>query len=421
MAYLEIQSRVTVDVVRPLLPLLILTSIAANVLTAQANGTLVLAGRGCHLASVVLAIVFALATSKKTMVFVIALFLSFIAGELLGAKQLYVQLLSILFLFTGALSSRLCFDRVELTLQILTLVSGVAMILQVLGVGQWVQYLNTAGGTEIPLTPFPTFLVPARDLLAQHVQGRPVGLFHSNPFACLIVLVTIALTLASNKIRPLWLDVALAAVAVITLAKAVYLGTALIILLTIYKGNERQGSLALRFAFMFAGLVVAYIALFPGLTTIFMFNPQTFVVSIMTRIIDIGVTVAPQHKAELMAFLAWVETVVGSAELTNHLIPQLVDIYSQDRLSIFTLIYQVQTGFVVSLAIVFLITCTNKATRRAFVWIREAFNAQSLSLLVGLFSISLAANFAGAQLFWFFVGLAVPSSVTNALVDDLRR
>ncbi|EJC82701.1 hypothetical protein Rleg4DRAFT_4427 [Rhizobium leguminosarum bv. trifolii WSM2297] len=420
MTYLEARARTGFDLARLFVPVFIITAIAANVLTAQTRDWLMLAGRGCHLASIGFAVSLALAASRGNLVFIAALIISFVAGALLGARELYVDLLCILFLFAGALVSRYDLKRTTCTLQLLTLASGVLMFLQVVGVGEWTQYLNTAGGSEIPLTPFPTFLVPAQDLMAQHVQGRPVGLFHSNPFACLIVLVTLALTLSSDEERSVWLDISLGAVAVLTLAKAVYLGVALIVLLTVYRGSERQRSSALRFAFMFVGLVIAYIALFPGLTSIFMFNPQTFVVSVMTRIIDIGVTLAPQHKAELMAFLEWIESIVGSAELTSHLIPQLIDIYSQERLSIFTLIYQVRTGFVIFLGVLFLITCTSRSTRHGLIWTKNSFALQDLALLVALFSISLAANFAGAQLFWFFVGLAIPSSITDAIVDDLK-
>ncbi len=421
MAYLGTWAHNRVDLVQTLVPVFIVTAISANVLTAQTSEWLVLAGRGCHLASICLAVSFAVVSSRASVVFVAALVLSFLAGALLGARQLYIHLLCILFLFAGALTSKFYRKSLTTTFQALTLISGVVMLLQVLGVGEWVQYLNTAGGSEIPLTPFPTFLVSAQDLLAQHVQGRPVGLFHSNPFACLIVLVTMALTLANDDQRPFWLDAALGAVAVITLAKAVYLGTVLIALLTIGKGDWRQRSGALRFSFMFTGLLIAYVALFPGLTSIFMFNPQTFVVSVMTRVIDIGVTVAPQHEAQLMAFLVWIESIVGSRQLTNHLIPQLIDVYSQDRLSIFTLIYQVRTGFLVCLAVLFLVACTSRPTRRGLTWLGRSFGLQELALLVALFSISLAANFAGAQLFWLFVGMAIPSCVTDAVVDDLKN
>lgn len=420
MTYLEWRARTGFDLARLFVPVLIITAIAANVLTAQTREWLVLGGRACHLASIGFAVSLALAASRGSLAFIAALIFSFAAGTLLNARELYLDLLCILFLLAGSLVSRYDLKRATCTLQLLTLASGVLMFLQVIGVAEWTQYLNTSGGSEIPLTPFPTFLVPAQDLMAQHVQGRPVGLFHSNPFACLIVLVTLALTLSGDEERPLWLDVSLAAVAVLTLAKAVYLGAALIVWLTAYRGSERLRSSALRFAFMFAGLVIAYVALFPGLTSIFMFNPQTFVVSVMTRVIDIGVTLAPQHRVELMAFLEWIESIVGSAPLTSHLIPQLIDIYSHERLSIFTLIYQVRTGFVILLGVLFLIACTSRATRHGLVWIRQSFAHQNLTLLVALLSISLAANFAGAQLFWFFVGMAIPTSITDAIVDDLK-
>lgn len=404
---------------------LIVAAISANVLFAQAQGWAHALGKSTHLISLLLCIFLAVEyAGRGVALYVSALLFAYVMSDLFGMSGPYLVMLCTLYFFVGALISAQAKDAAVTTLQVISLASGLVMLLQVLGLSEWTQFFNTAGGGDIPLTPYPTFLVPVDQLQAHHVQGRPTGLFHSNPFACFIVLVTFSLTQSTKRMRSIGVQICLCAVAVITLAKIAYLGVLIVLAVIAKTGDAEDRRAAIRCAAMFVAFAILYSVLFPGLTQVFMFNHQTLVVSLMTRLIDIAVTLSPDLLApalrELLASVERVFAASGNSPAAAHLYPQLIETYSKERLSAYTAIFEARAGLLPMLALGVLLACINRRVRHAARFAYHQMTVSDWSLLAALATFSLAANFVSAQIFWLFIGMAVPTGVTQTVVDRRR-
>jgi hypothetical protein len=179
--------------------------------------------------------------------------------------MVYLALLNLLFLIVGAIIAATAPDMARKQVRWICLFSLVFMVLQVTGVGEWTQFLALENNGA-PKTAYPTLFVPEDRLIWQVIQARPSGLFYSNNFLSLIVLFGLALNFSDERTNKLnrW-DVAMLMMAVLSMAKIVFLGTAMIIGWLVFFGRREQRGRMWRAVGLLLVFFVAYRILFPGL------------------------------------------------------------------------------------------------------------------------------------------------------------
>ena len=191
---------------------LIATAVFAN----QNDQLLNAVGRIFHLVNISTASALAIKIGRINGILLVLLSASlFFVDKIYGYRIPYIVSLNILFMITGIIISSRYWKITKKVVVFSTVVSGVVMLLQLIGVGEWTQFFTTHGnlpnGTSLTKSPFPTLFVDAAELQANHLQGRPAGLFYSNQFASLVVLFAVALSMTAGGRRYFWVDIMLCA------------------------------------------------------------------------------------------------------------------------------------------------------------------------------------------------------------------
>lgn len=176
---------------------------------------------------------------------------------------------------------------------LMMLVSAPLMFLQVSGAGEWTQFLTTHGikadGTSASKAGTPTLFVPTRDLIwqgVQNVQSRPAGFFHASEFASLIIIFAFVLILASRGRRSRVAEVAVAAAAVLSMAKIVLLTASVAALWILWKGEPSARQRARSLGLLLVGFLFAYRVVFPGLFDANL-GREAFALSLLSRAHDV--------------------------------------------------------------------------------------------------------------------------------------
>lgn len=216
----------------------------------------------------------------------------------------YTLLLNVLFGIAGIVVARRHAGWVLNQVRWICLWSTVFMALQVPGVGEWTQFLATENEGR-PKTAQKTLFVESQDLSFQTVQARPSGLLHSNNFLSGVVLFALGLQLSNRRRRRLsrW-DILLGLMAVLSMAKIVFVVTALMVLWLLVLGTSGQRARMRRFVVVLVVLLMAYRWLFPGLWVTNLSSEQ-FAYSFYIRVNDLVDRLSPDNpiRAGLAPYL----------------------------------------------------------------------------------------------------------------------
>lgn len=180
----------------------------------------------------------------------------------------YVVLSGVLYLTAGLIAAILAPDTVARHLWLGCVIGLPLMILQVLGVGEWTQVLRTDlhdEGLGVRLQ-FPTLFKQPGEVVLNVIQSRPAGLFPSNNLLSMVVVFTVAWFFSRGEgVRQHRRDLPLLAVAVLTMAKIVMLGTLAVFAWLFVAGGRAKRRRVLRATIWIAMLIATYAVLFPGL------------------------------------------------------------------------------------------------------------------------------------------------------------
>lgn len=181
-------------------------------------------------------------------------------------------------LYEGALFALMCLAghaiwqrdplRIQRQLSLICVLGLPMMLLQVLGAGEWTQFLRTDSHSgDYDPTQYSTFLVQADKLSSlDSLQSRPAGLFSSNNALSLALSIAVGLTmwLDSRRATPLR-DLLLAMTSVLAMSKTVYAVIVGVAFLVIVAGHVSQKKRVWRFLLFVSCFLFIYALLFPGL------------------------------------------------------------------------------------------------------------------------------------------------------------
>lgn len=382
---------------------LVFGTIAAVVFTNQPNEVLQIFGRCFHLLNIA-------ASAAITTAFLgsgAAAYVAIVAGlftldKLTGVRMPYIIALNVLFLFAGMVAFSMSRKNVATTLAIITIASGIIMLAQIIGVGEWTQLLTThgtiAGGPDFSKLPSPALFVGYYESVANPLQGRPAGLFHSNQFASLIILVTLAMVMTVDV--PKAIEATVCVTGVLSLSKAVFLG---LFLMVVYYFFFVDRGKSVRFATYTVLALVVYALLFPGLFLIFFANPQALWGSVIVRIADFGSAAFGWDREANLAMLSFVQSEgYGGARISPGITPAIVDATGV-RVSGYSVLVPFTPILLSVLTLFTYVVCISKRIRAS---IRDFLTPSRVTLIISLLTFSLASNFLSSQIFWFFAGLA---------------
>jgi hypothetical protein len=214
------------------------------------------------------------------------------------AEIAYYVFLNMLFCAAGAVIVTRYPNLIYKQVMIICLLNVAFMIMQVTGVGgKSSQFLTTHGVSErrkqsMYEQPAPVLFVPEEDIEASLIQARPAGLSHSNIILSLIVLFGLTLHLSRDRNRFAWGTLLLCVMAVLSMAKIVFLGFTLIFLYLMFAGTRGQRWLALKALAIMTVFLILYSVFFPGL---FAINLSWFNIgfSFFVRLSDVGRAFGP--------------------------------------------------------------------------------------------------------------------------------
>lgn len=386
-------------------------AVFAVVFTNQPDPSLTMFGRALHLASILCGITLLVRANAGGWVYV-AVVAGLFAIGLAGYRLPYEVGLSVLFLAVGAVLAAQSRQSATTVVLAITIVSGLMMLLQALGVGEWTQTLTTHGivadGPDATKEPNPSLFVGYYDLHANYLQGRPAGLLHSNQFASLIVLFALALRVGERADRHWLFDAALCVTAVLTLAKVVFLGMGLLLAFQYLRGSR---AIAIRFALFTGAALVAYAVFFPGMFLTYFLSLHNIWQSVAIRIAD-TLALLGSNTEEIKGTLLSVDFGLRKdGQITDGLLERLAGASEGGRVSAFTALAPYAAVLYALTAVALIGACMNAAARNATVhWMRTNVGQEHVSVLIALGTFCLAANFLGAQIFWLMAGFAVPGA-----------
>lgn len=197
-----------------------------------------------------------------------------------GAEIASDIFLNIFFCITGAIIASRYINLVYKQVMIICLLSLLMMILQIIGIDVWTQFLIQ---NHSYVEPTSTLFVQREDLVYRIFQARPAGFFHSSAILSLITLFGLALHLSRSNGGFAWGTIVLSAMVVLAMAKSGFLGLILIVISLFIIGNNRQRLKALKTVMLTIFLFCLYSVLFPGLFAINL-DPHVIRFSIFSRL-----------------------------------------------------------------------------------------------------------------------------------------
>lgn len=388
---------------------LVFGSIAAVVFSNQPDQAMQLVGRVFHLLNIAAScylVLTVMGVGAAGYVAVVALL--FVLDKIAGTRLPYIVFLNVLFLFAGAAAIARNRDLITTTLAVIVIASGIMMFLQVAGVGEWTQLLTTHGtvsdGANVPKAPHPAFFVGYYESAANFLQGRPAGLFHSNQFGSLLILVSLALVMSGR--RAIAAELLLCFVAVLSLSKAVFLGIALLCVFYFFRDRGKAIRIA---SFTAIGLAV-YAVLFPGLFQIFLANPEIFWTSVVVRLVDFGAAAFGWDRDAVLAALDFMKSEGCSDCTVNREFVEgvVMRAATSQRVSSFSVLAPFTPILISIFAVATFVFLTSKRARTR---IREVVKTGDIAVFISLYCFCLASNFLNAQIFWLYMGFAVPLGI----------
>jgi hypothetical protein len=264
------------------------------------------------------------------------------------------------------------------------------MILQLIGISEWVHYLRTDLHVVDTITLFPTLFVAKEGVTATVLQGRPAGLAYANNYLSIIIMFFIGLHFSNIETKRISKnDVIVCLIAVLAMAKIVFLTLLIVFVLLLITGNSLQRRRTGKVLILFFGLMGMYAFFFPG-----MFEVNTSLGMARTNFMI--------RASELLALLAgeaapdvlFLERPNG--EVYMQILPGHQSAYAE------------MARFLpyLGIAALFLLPVYLKGLRKTRDYSLELRNMTIFLLLVSSL-IPLITSFLRGPVFWFFVGFGL--------------
>lgn len=181
---------------------------------------------------------------------------------------LYICFMAILFSRAGCMiliqEPRLIYKQVIMFCKL----SAPLMILQILGVGKWTQFLRNDYHSyfDEAKVQVATLFADKADVIVTTFQARPAGLCHANNVLTPIIIFALGLHYGLVKTSRLTFnDVALCIIAVLTMSKLLFLSFGVIVLWLLVVGDNSRRRKMMKVILLFCILMAAYRFFFPGL------------------------------------------------------------------------------------------------------------------------------------------------------------
>lgn len=144
------------------------------------------------------------------------------------------------------------------------------MIVQLLGISEWVHFLRTDLHVVDTIILFPTLFVAEEGMTVTVLQGRPAGLTYANNYLSIIIMFLMGLHFSNIKTKKLSRDdLIVCFVAVLSMAKIVLLTFLIVVVWLFLTGSTLHRRRMGKVITLFAGLLGLYAFFFPG---VFEFN-----------------------------------------------------------------------------------------------------------------------------------------------------
>ncbi|WP_354043723.1 hypothetical protein [Devosia sp. UYZn731] len=390
---------------------LVVLIICASVLTNQPAPEAIFAGRVCHFLSILASCALICCVRiRPALAFLCVTAAAYAFGD--PARTAYEFLLLALMFAAGAAMRRLAPPEITRSVIIWTvLASALLMLLQVVGIGEWTQALTTQGKiTETNWTtkiPSWTFLVPADQLNASPLQGRPAGFLYSNQFASMVVLLAIALYNATGTPRNYWIEFGLCCAAVLTLSKVVFVGLVSILVFRAIFGGGEGRSRFLRMGALAGLALLIYALAFPGLVQTYFLSWPLLWQSIAVRLAGLGSDLGISNGSitsylldESLNFGLYEDGSISKTTLLG-----IASTANEPALGAFAQIILLKEYLLGLMALLAILIALHKPARRTALLVARH---TEYPLLLALLVFSLSANFLSAPIFWLMVGVAVP-------------
>jgi hypothetical protein len=230
-----------------------------------------IAGWGCLLASFI--VVYFTLTGRGWRFFTLLLLIGLItarAGRMAsGDADLYLYVYSVfycgLFFLAGACIAFYYHSTVLKQTIVFCVLSFPIMAYQLAGSGNWIQILRTDRHNVYEDTQHPTLFVPSEDIIITTFQARPAGLSYANNHFSIVFMFCLAIYYGLSIKRGLTAyDALLCAVAVLSMAKIVFLSMAAIILRKMFMKQKDEKARYIKTCILLIIMMAVYWFLFPG-------------------------------------------------------------------------------------------------------------------------------------------------------------
>ncbi|MBP7507948.1 MAG: hypothetical protein KA807_09010 [Prolixibacteraceae bacterium] len=173
----------------------------------------------------------------------------------------YIIVQNLLYCLAGAaIVYRNRISMIYKQLLIICLINLVFMTMQVLGVGEWINFLATHAGAETKVPESVFFAIPG-EFIYRLYQGRPAGLTSSNLYVSLLIVFGFAFHLAYERSSKLMAFI-ISSMVVLAMSKQVFLNILILFMLSCIIGTRRKTKIILLLLIVIFSL---YAMLLPGL------------------------------------------------------------------------------------------------------------------------------------------------------------
>jgi len=182
----------------------------------------------------------------------------------------------------------------------LVLLSLPLMFLQTSGADPIFQSLRTDAHSANGYTQHATLFVDSDNVVITTLQARPAGFVHANNFLSVILLSGLLLQLSGSRVSYLTVaDLGLTCAMVLSFAKIVWLGFAMLILWMMVRCGARGRRKAIKLVALASILLLAYAIIWPGL---FAYNasPHSAYVNFQLRLADLVASIQGERLAGVL-------------------------------------------------------------------------------------------------------------------------
>ena len=299
------------DLLEPFKPFLIMWLLPGLLIGGTLNqqawsNTLLIIGRTASALSLLAAVIIVWSTCSEKR-WPLAIFTGIIIskagrimmGDSYGLYALYTVFLALLVCFAGA---AVAFEKKQVIYQqvmFFCLISIPLMIMQLTGFSEWTQILRTDFHGSETIAQVPTLFVAYQNLSILTSQVRPAGFLWASNFLSVIIMFGLGLHYGRVKTGRLnWQDFALCAIAVLAMAKIVFLTFFVIVVWRFLTGDSFQKKKIIKVIILFFSLMIVYAIFFPG---VFAYNTSAdlLVKNIKGRFHDLAFTMESKSTKDI--------------------------------------------------------------------------------------------------------------------------